>query len=162
MSTRHGSGSRFSSGCKWYSFNSDGPLDVERRRATRRTVASDEPLAQAKLRAGGQLVVLDASNWGVLTETTARLLPGRHLDVHIVTPTGRTLVRSRVARAYVCRVQPDAIHYHAALAFEQVVDTRPCGSPVPAVLVSMTNAREKAYSDCSDSGDIVFDERHTA
>jgi hypothetical protein len=40
---------------------------------------ADEPLAHAKLRAGGQLVVLDASNWGVLTETTARLLPGQHL-----------------------------------------------------------------------------------
>ena len=135
---------------------------MERRRATRRTVASDEPLAHAKLRTGGQLVVLDASSWGALTETTERLLPGRHLDVHIVTSAGRTLLRSRVARAYVCRVQSGAIHYHAALAFEQAVDTRPCGSPVPAVLVSLTNAREKAYSDRSDSGDIVFDERLTA
>ena len=135
---------------------------MERRRPTRRTVASDEPLAHAKLRTGGQLVVLDASNWGALVETTERLLPGRHLDVHIVTSAGRTLVRSRVARAYVYHLQPDAIHYRAALAFEQAVDTRPCGSPVPAVLVSLTNAREKAYSDSSDSGDIVFDERLTA
>lgn len=135
---------------------------MERRRATRRPVAADEPLAHAKLRTGGQLVVLDTSNWGALTETSQRLLPGRHLDVHIVTPGGRTLVRSRVARAYVCQVQPDAIHYHAALAFEQALDTRPCGSPVPAVLVSLTNAREKAYPDRNDSGDIVFDERLTA
>ena len=135
---------------------------MERRRATRRTVAADEPLAQAKLRAGGQLVVLDASNWGVLTGTTARLLPGRHLDVHIVTPTGRTLVRSRVVRTFVYRLQPDAIYYRAALAFDQAVDTRPCGSLVPAVLVSLTSGQEKGYADRSDSGDIVFDERHTA
>ena len=135
---------------------------MERRRATRRTVAADEPLGHAKLRTGGQLIVLDASNWGALTETTERLLPGRHLDVHIVTPGGRVLMRSRVARAYDCRVQSDAIHYDAALVFEQAVDTRPCGSPVSAVLPSLTNAREKAYADRSDSGDIVFDERFTA
>ena len=135
---------------------------MERRRAARRSVASDEPLAQAKLRTGGQLVVLDTSNWGVLTETTARLLPGRHLDVHIVTSGGRTLVRSRVVRAFVSHLQPDAIRFRVALAFEQAVDTRPCESLVPAVLVSLTNAREKAYADRSDSGDIVFDERLTA
>ena len=135
---------------------------MERRRATRRTVAPDEPLAHAKLRTGGQLVVLDASSWGALLETTERLLPGRHLDVHIVTPGGRTLVRSRVVRAFVYHLRPDAIHYRAALAFEHAVDTRHCGSPVPAVLVSLTTAREKAYSDRGDSGDIVFDERLTA
>ena len=135
---------------------------MERRRAIRRTVATDEPLAHAKLRTGGQLVVLDTSTWGALAETTERLLPGRHLDVHIVTPTGRILVRSRVVRAFVYHLQPDAIHYRAALAFEQVVDTRPCETSVPAVLLSLTNAREKADSDRSDSGDIVFDERLTA
>jgi hypothetical protein len=67
-----------------------------------------------------------------------------------------------VVRAFVCRLRPDGIHYRAALAFEQAVDTRPCGSPVPAVLLSLTNASEKAYSDRTDSGDIVFDERLSA
>ena len=71
-------------------------------------------------------------------------------------------VRSRVVRAFVCHLRPDAIHYLAALAFEQAVDTRPYASPVPAVLLSLSNAREKAYSDRCDSGDIVFDERLTA
>jgi hypothetical protein len=125
-------------------------------------VVADEPLAHAKLRTGGQLVVLDASNWGALAETTERLLPGRHLDVHIVTSGGRTLVRSRVARAFVDRLEPDAIHYRIALAFEQAVDTRPCSSPVPAVLASLLNAQEQAHSDRSDSSDIVFDDRLTA
>lgn len=135
---------------------------MEHRRAVRRVVASDEPLAQAKLRTGGQLVVFEASSWGVLIETTARLLPGRHLDVHIVTSGGRVLVRSRVVRAFVCHLLPDAIRYRVSLAFEQAVDTRPCGSPVPAVFLSLPNAPEKGYADRSDSGDIVFDERLTA
>ena len=145
-----------------YSFNSDGQLGMERRRATRRTVAADEPLAHAKLRTGGQLVVLDTSNWGALTETSERLLPGRHLDVHIVTPTGRALVRSRVARAFVCRLEPDAIYYRSALAFDQPIDTRASGYAQPSALASLPNAQDKAYSHRSDSGDIVFDERLTA
>ena len=32
--------------------------------------------------------VLDASSLGVLAETRERLLPGRHLDVHVVTSSG--------------------------------------------------------------------------
>jgi len=135
---------------------------VERRRATRRTVASDEPLAHAKLRTGGQLVVLDTSNWGALTETPERLLPGRHLDVHIVTSGGRTLVRSRVARAYVCRLQSDAIHYHAALTFDHSIDASASGYPRPSVLASMPTAPAESYADRSGQGDIVFDERLTA
>jgi hypothetical protein len=133
-----------------------------RRRATRRTVAADEPLAHAKLRTGGQLVVLDASSWGALLETTERLLPGRHLDVHIVTPGGRTLVRSRVVRAFVCRLQPDAIHYHAALTFEHPIDARACGHAPPSVLTASPSTTGAPHLTHNCSSDIVFDERLTA
>ena len=135
---------------------------MDRRRAARRILGSEEPLAHAKLRTGGQLVVLDASSWGVLTETAERLLPGRHLDVHIVTPTGRTLVRSRVARAYVCRLQADAVRYRAALAFEQPIDASASEYPRPSVLASLPTAPAESYADGSGQGDIVFDERLTA
>ena len=135
---------------------------MERRRATRRTVAADEPLAHAKLRTGGQLVVLDTSNWGARVETTDRLLPGRHLDVHIVTPTGRTLVRSRVARAYVCRVQSDAIHYHAALTFDHSIDASACGYAPPSVLAASPGTPGAPHVAQNHSADIVFDERLTA
>lgn len=135
---------------------------MERRRATRRTIASDEPLAHAKLRTGGQLVVLEASSWGALTETPERLLPGRHLDVHIVTPSGRTLVRSRVARAFVCHLQPDAIHYRVALAFDQPVDTHPRGYLVPPVLDSLPIPQGKPYPERHHDTDIEFNERLSA
>jgi hypothetical protein len=52
-----------------------------------------------------QLIVLNASGWGALTESIERLLPGRHLDVHVVTSGGRVLVRSRVVRAFVYHLQ---------------------------------------------------------
>jgi hypothetical protein len=122
-------------------------------------VATDEPLAHAKLRTGGQLVVLDASNWGALAETTHWLPPGRHLDVHIVTSGGRTLVRSRVARAYVCRLQSDAIHYHAALTFDHSIDASACGYAPPSVLAGSPGAPHVAQNR---NADIVFDERLTA
>jgi hypothetical protein len=108
------------------------------------------------------LVVLDASNSGALAETTERLLPGRHLDVHIVTPTGRTLVRSRVARAYVCRLQSDAIHYHAALTFDHSIDASACGYTLPSVLAALPGASGAPHVAQNHGADIVFDERLTA
>jgi hypothetical protein len=99
--------------------------------------------------------VLEASSWGALTETTERMLPGRHLDVHVVTLGGRVLVRGRVARAYVCQLQPDAIYYRAALVFEQPIDAR-TGYPIPAVLVSP--AIPQGTERTGDS-DIEFTER---
>src|SRR5581483_6677895 len=105
---------------------------MERRRLARRVVAADEPLRLARLRTGGQLRVVDVSGCGALTETRERLLPGRHLDVHLVdSAVGRVLVRARVTRAYVCRLQADAIDYRAALAFDRIVDIRPGGYVVP-------------------------------
>lgn len=115
---------------------------IERRRAARRTIAADEPLAHARLRTGGQLTLLDASSVGALAETTQRLLPGRPVDVHIVTAAGRVLVRTRIARAFVSRLEATAIRYRAALTFEQPIDATaiapraalaatPPGTPMP-------------------------------
>lgn len=135
---------------------------MDRRRAARRILASGEPLAHAKLRTGGQLVVLDASNWGALTETTERLLPGRRLDVHVVTSGGRVLVRGRVARAHVCQLQSDAIYYRAALAFEQPIDVRACEYSMPVVLVSRPIPEGKPYPERIGNDDIEFTERLSA
>lgn len=131
---------------------------MERRRATRRIVAADEPLAHAKLRTGGQLVVLDTSNWGALAETTERLLPGRHLDVHVFTSGGRVLVRSRVVRAYVCRVLSDAVHYHAALTFDHSIDASACAYAMPSVLAASPGTPGAPHVARDHSADIVFDE----
>ena len=96
---------------------------MERRRAPRRLPADDEPLSRVRLRTGRELLVIDVSNAGVLVRSPARLLPGTHVDVHVVTWEGRVLVRSRVVRAYVSALQADAIWYHGALAFDRHVET---------------------------------------
>jgi hypothetical protein len=132
---------------------------MERRRAHRRLVARDEALCRAKLRTGGELRVLDASSWGALAETTERLLPGRHLDVHVVSSQGRILVRARVARAWVSRLEANVIHYRAALAFECAVDVRVEGYPMPAPVLAVQIEPGNAYPDRVGSGDIEFTER---
>jgi hypothetical protein len=106
---------------------------MERRRALRRPPASDEPLCRVRFRAGRELAVIDVSNAGALVEGVARLLPGTHVDVHIIAADGRTLVRSRVVRAYVSHVEAELIRYRGALAFERSIDTKAVGYPIPVV-----------------------------
>jgi hypothetical protein len=96
---------------------------LERRRTARRRVAGDEPLSQIRLRAGRQLAVIDISDSGLLAEGEMRLLPGTHVDVHLVTDEGRLLIRSRVVRAFVCHVSSSTIRYRGALAFDRPVQT---------------------------------------
>jgi hypothetical protein len=84
-----------------------------------------------RLRAGRDLVVLDVSSGGALVQGETRLLPGTHVEVHVITPAGRVLVRSRVVRAFVARLCRDRVEYRSALAFERQVDVLP-GYGVPA------------------------------
>ena len=95
-------------------------------------------------------------------ETTERLLPGRHLDVHVVSAEGRLLVRSRVARAFVVKVQPHAVHYHVAFSFDRAVDVRAAGYPVPSPLVASEIERGIPYPDRPSSRDIEFREPPSA
>jgi hypothetical protein len=88
---------------------------------------SGEALSRVRLRLGADLVVLDLTNAGICVEGSARLLPGRRIDVHVVTRGGRVLVRATVVRAQVSEVRADALTYRAALSFDHPVDTSPSG-----------------------------------
>src|SRR5512132_1321368 len=102
-----------------------GLLMIERRGCPRRAPAPEETLSRVRLRTGRELTVVDIGDRGVLLEGTARLLPGTHVEVHVVTREGRTLVRSRVTRAWVHAVSADILQYRAALAFDLSVNTAP-------------------------------------
>jgi hypothetical protein len=108
------------------------PDESERRRTVRRIPQPDETLARVRLRTGRELSVINISPTGVLVEGGTRLLPGTHADVHVVTRHGRTLVRARVIRSLVWRLQADSVSYRAALAFETNVDTEADGYALPA------------------------------
>jgi len=135
---------------------------MDRRRTPRRVVAGNEPLARARLRTGGSLVVLDASAGGALTESTERLLPGRHLDVHVISVQGRVLVRSRVVRAFVSRLAADVVYYRAALAFDHAIDVRADGYAMPVELLPGGIERGTNYPNGVVSGDIEFAEQLSA
>jgi hypothetical protein len=124
---------------------SDGT--VERRRAPRRAPAADEPLSQVRLRAGRELVVVDVADGGLLAEGGMRLLPGTHVDVHLVTSEGRLLVRSRVVRAFVCYLASECIRYRGALMFERPVDTAFVGYAIPEALGRAAERQGSAYPD---------------
>ena len=119
----------------------------DRRSAARRPPEPDEPLARVRLRVGSQLTVIDVSNAGVLVEGVARLLPGTHVDVHVVAADGRVLVRSRVVRAYVVHVEAELIRYRGALAFERGIETAPSGYRVPSILSTPAAAQGSIYPD---------------
>jgi len=104
----------------------------ERRRSARHAPAAAEPGARVRLRGGREVAVLDLSPGGALVEGETRLLPGTHVDVHVMTPSGRVLVRSRVVRAFVSDVSSERVVYRSALAFDRHVDVGG-GYPVPGV-----------------------------
>jgi hypothetical protein len=95
----------------------------DRRRSARRHPAAGEALSWARLRTGTELAVLDISHHGALVESQTRLLPGTHVDLHLMTTAGRVLQRARIARAFVGRLDGSALSYHVALAFDAAVDT---------------------------------------
>lgn len=97
---------------------------TERRMMPRRTPAHGEGLSRVRLRLGPDLAVLDVSDSGIRVEGDARLLPNRRVDVHVVTRTGRVLVRATVTRAHVTEVRADSLRYQAALVFDQPLDSR--------------------------------------
>jgi hypothetical protein len=104
---------------------------MERRRSDRRCPGHDEPISRLRLRTGREMTVVDVSNGGVLVEGQARLLPGTHVDVHVITRDGRQLIRSRVTRCYVCALQAAVVCYRGALAFERAIDAAAPGYSLP-------------------------------
>jgi hypothetical protein len=82
-------------------------------------------LARTRLRAGPELDVVDIADGGVRATTSSRLLPGTHVDVHVVTRVGRVLQRARVARASVAFVDAQRLVYEVALCFDAPIDSAP-------------------------------------
>ena len=107
---------------------------MERRRLRRRVPGDREPLSRMRLRTGRELAVLDVSGLGALVEGETRLLPGTHVDVHVMTAEGRVLVRSRIVRACVTALSAHRVRYRGALAFERLVNIDGYGIPSVAPL----------------------------
>jgi hypothetical protein len=68
---------------------------------------------------------VDIADGGVRGTTSSRLLPGTHVDVHVVTRGGRVLRRARVGRALVAVVDAHRLIYEVALSFDAPIDSAP-------------------------------------
>ena len=136
--------------------------DADRRHAARRTPRDREPMERIRLRTGREVKVLNVSDGGVLAEGAARLLPGTHVDAHLVTATGRVLVRSRVARAWVCALEKDGPVYRSALAFQQAVDTSDPGYVMPGPAPGTGAAEGSGYPATAASAVPIEPERLSA
>lgn len=121
------------------------PNETERRRVARRVPQPDETVSRVRLRTGRELAVVNISHAGVLVEGVTRLLPGTHVEVHVVTRHGRVLVRTRVMRSSVSRLQADIVCYRTALAFDTDLDTDPDGYQVPAEISVIPGGEGNPY-----------------
>ena len=118
---------------------------MEHRRTLRRIPLRDEALSRIRLRTGREMSVVDVSNAGVLVEGDVRLLPGTHVDVHVVTREGRVLVRSRVVRCWIAALDAGAVLYRGALAFDRHVDTAAPGYAIPRPTHASADAEGPDY-----------------
>jgi hypothetical protein len=132
---------------------------MERRLKPRRPTSADEPIRTMRLRAGRDVEALDVSDGGALVEGASRLLPGTHVDVHVIARHGRILVRSRVVRARVTAVTPSEVLYRCALAFDHVVDT---GYSLPTVTPGAADPAGSRYPAAGTEFDSGVPERLSA
>lgn len=89
---------------------------VDRRRWLRLAPMPGGPASRVRLRTGPELRVCDLSEAGLGVRGQARLLPGLHVDVHVIAADGRRLVRCRVVWSRVVGLAP--LEFASALLFE--------------------------------------------
>jgi hypothetical protein len=122
---------------------------VERRYGDRRCPAADDPLAVIRLRTGRQLRVINIGPGGALVEGL-RLLPGASLDMHLPLGDGRLLVRGRVIRSEVSRLDANGIAYRSGLAFDRPVDLS--GYSVPTLSSDVGGQQGSRYPSAGLEG----------
>ena len=93
----------------------------ERRRWRRLRSITEHAIVRARVRPGLEVVLLDISARGVRLQTKHRLLPGTYVDLLLSGRSETTVVRGRVLRCTVFRLQPYGVAYRGAIAFAPTV-----------------------------------------
>jgi hypothetical protein len=92
---------------------------IDRRRAARTRLAHEHGIVLVRIRPGHDASLIDVSADGALIETAHRLLPGRHIELHLETVDERAAVRGRVVRCAVAAVLASRVQYQGAIGFER-------------------------------------------
>lgn len=93
-------------------------VQLERRRERRRVSSVEHGVLTARVRPGHTVVLIDISTHGAQLETERRLLPGASVDLLLALQVGGLVVRSRVLRCSVSRVESSGVRYRGAVTFE--------------------------------------------
>lgn len=90
----------------------------ERRRAKRTRFVNGHLPPAAKIRPGQDVVLVNLSQTGALFESPFRFRPGHRCELQIGTAPDPMLVRARVERCFVARLDASSIRYRTAVSFE--------------------------------------------
>jgi hypothetical protein len=117
------------------------PLD---RRRYPRTAAAPRCALGALVRPGHDARPLDLSRGGLLLQTTARLLPGRTVDIQLKVGSWRWNGGGEVVRCEVSGIDPEReVHYRAAIHFTH---------PLDAVVHACLDSGLKEFADVDGVG----------
>ena len=89
----------------------------ERRTEERRTANSLRCRADAVLRPGQPVVVVNINSRAALMESDVRLRPGAITELQLATGVGRMSIKGRLDRCYVSALEP--LRYRGLLVFQQ-------------------------------------------
>jgi len=93
----------------------------DRRGEPRFSDTHDHGIVGARIRAGADVCVLDASAGGALVETTQRLRPNASIDLQLSTADTHAVARGRVTRCQVSRLSASVVWYRGAIAFDRAL-----------------------------------------
>ena len=115
----------------------DGTVTAtDNRRAWPRIPAAQLPQLSATLTTGPDIRLIDISRGGALFECSKRLVPASAVALRLVTPDGTHIVRGRVVRSRIVRMERGGLGYQAAVAFnealKELMDEPAAGSSAPA------------------------------
>ena len=112
-----------------------GAVGEAERRNWPRIPADALPNVSAKLATGPDIRLVDLSRGGARFECEKRLLPGAKVALRLVTPDGTLVVRGRVVRSRIVRLERGGLGYDAAIAFNETLSQmleEPNAGPVQA------------------------------
>jgi len=135
----------------------------ERRRASRVVFRDGHLPPGARVRPGSEVIVVDLSSTGALLEGHSRLRPGGRCELTLALTSGDLIVRARVARLFVARLErAAAVRYRTAVAFESLIDLSPRWQPVTGyqTLASDAATAPSGVVDTHASGSGSRDRTH--
>src|SRR5262245_50364565 len=91
------------------------------RRVWPRIPASQLPDLSVNLTTGPDIRLIDISRGGALFECSKRLVPASTVALRLVTPDGTHIVRGRVVRSRIVRLERGGLGYQAAVAFNETL-----------------------------------------